>query len=395
MPGWTNVWTTPIQNRIDMLATGVNTTVGVRVLGSDFDAVVRAADMVAARVVKVPGAADVVADPIRGKGYLDIHVDRERANARGISAASITEAVEIALGGRVRTVVTEGRERKPVRVQATRAAREDVASIGKIPVAFLDGVAVSLAEVAEIELRDGPAAVKSENGRLRSYVRFNARDRDVAELVADAKDAVADLKLPPGVHLEWTGQFEHQIRARTTLFYVVPMVLLVIAVVLYWTFHDWADAFLLMLAIPGALAGGVFCQWVMGVPFSITVWIGYIACFGMATATGVVMLVFLREAVDRAGPLKSLTPIQLKQAVVDGAVQRLRPKLLTEATMLLSLAPMLWATGVGAEVVRPMAAPVLGGVLVADEVIDLFLPAAFLWVRRRRLLKEQQSAAPL
>jgi copper/silver efflux system protein len=393
MPGWTNVWTTPIQNRIDMLATGVNTTVGIRVLGSDFDSVVRAADLVAARVAAVPGAASVVADPIRGKGYLDIRVDRDRANARGISAAAITEAVEIALGGRVSTVVADGRERKPVRIQAARSSREDVEAIGRIPVSIIDGETVSLAEVAEIELRDGPAAVKSENGRLRSYVRFNARDGDIGKLVADSKAAVADLTLPAGVHLEWTGQFEHQIRARTTLLYIIPAVLLVIAVVLYWTFHDWADAFALMLAIPGALAGGGFCQWVMGIPFSVTVWVGYIACFGMATATGVVMLVFLRESVDRAGPLATLTPTRLREAVVDGAVQRLRPKLLTEATMLLSLAPMLWATGVGSEVVRPMAAPVLGGVLIADEVIDLFLPAVFLWIRRRRLLKEQRSVA--
>jgi Cu/Ag efflux pump CusA len=393
MPGWTNVWTMPIQNRIDMLATGVNTTFGVRVLGDDFDAVVRAADLVAAAVAKVRGATDVVADPIRGKGYLDVRIDLERASARGLTAATAAEAVEIALGGRVRVVAADQGRRRPVRIQVARDSRDDPESIRRLPVTMIDGEFISLDDVADVELRDGPAAVKSENGRLRSYVRFNARDRGVAELVADAKAATAGLNLPPGVHLEWTGQFEHQLRARATLLFVVPAVLLVIAMVLYWTFHDWADALILMLAIPGALAGGVFCQWLLGVPFSVTVWVGYIACFGMASATGVVMLVFLRDAVERAGPLASLTPATLRAAVVDGAVQRLRPKLLTEATMILGLAPMLWATGVGSEVIRPMAAPVLGGILVADEVIDLFLPAAFLWVRRRRMLKEQRHAS--
>jgi Cu(I)/Ag(I) efflux system membrane protein CusA/SilA len=383
----------PIQNRIDMLATGVNTSVGIRVLGGDFDSVVRAADLVAARIARVPGAADVVADPIRGKNFLDVRVDGERLRTRGISHAAVADAVEIAHGGWVRAFASGRQDRLPVRIQVARAARDDVESIGRIPVAYFDGRAVSLADVADVRRREGPAAVKSENGRLRSYVRFNARNREIADLVADSKTAVADLKLPAGVELEWTGQFEHQIRARTTLRYVIPAVLLVIIAVLYWTFHDWADAFALILAIPGALAGGVFCQWLLGVPFSITVWVGFIACFGMAAATGVVMLVFLREAVERAGPLATLTPERLREAVVDGAVQRLRPKLLTEATMLLSLAPMLWASGVGSEVVRPMAAPVLGGVLVADEVIDLFLPAVFLWNRRRRLLKEQRSAA--
>jgi len=387
MPGWTNVWTMPIQNRIDMLATGVNTAVGVRVMGDDFDAVATAADLVAAALAKVPGAADVVADPIRGKSGLDVRIDSVRAANRSFSSVAVAAAIEIAAAGRV----FNGAVPTPIRVALIPEVRGEASLLNSVPVAYHGDVPTTLGEVADLAYRDRPASVKSENGRLRSYVRFNARDRDLAALVADAQAAAASVKLPPGVHLEWTGQFEHQLRAKRTLLYIVPAVLLVILLVLYWTFFDWADALLLLLAVPGALAGGVFCQWLMGVPFSVTVWVGFVACFGMATAAGVVMLVFLRDAVARAAGTAPLTPDRLREAVVEGAVQRLRPKLLTEATMILGLAPMLWATGVGAEVVRPMAAPVLGGVLVADEVIDLFLPAAFLWVRRRRLMKDEKS----
>ena len=198
------------------------------------------------------------------------------------------------------------------------------------------------------------------------------------------RDVALGVTLPEGVSVEWTGQFEHEARARTVLALVFPVVLVLIFLTLYWTYHDLADAALMMLAIPGAIAGAVFFQWLFGFKFSVTVWVGYIACFGMATSTGIIMLVYLREAVENAGGLTNLSPDRLRRAVLDGAVHRLRPKLLTEGIMIIGLAPMLWATGVGAEVIKPMAAPVLGGVLVADEVIDLLLPVAFYRVRRRR-----------
>jgi Cu(I)/Ag(I) efflux system membrane protein CusA/SilA len=244
---------------------------------------------------------------------------------------------------------------------------------------------VPLADVAEVRVIEGPASIKSENGLLRNYVRLNVRDRDAADLVAEAKQAVAHhAKLPPGVFTEWTGQFEHAVRARRTLMVVVPMVVALIFLVLYLTYHDLADAALMMMAVPGAIAGGLFFQWLLGFKLSVTVWIGYIACFGMATSTGIIMLVYLREAIAKAGGLERIDLSELRQAVLNGAVHRLRPKLLTEGTVVLGLAPMLWASGVASEIIRPMAAPVLGGILVADEVIDLFLPVLFFWVRRRR-----------
>ena len=387
MPGWTNVWTMPIQNRVDMLSTGVNTTVGVRILGRQLDDVVRASEEVAAVVAKVPGAVNVVADRLRGKGYLQIRPDRERAARLGVRMEDINELIEVALGGKVVTQTLEGRERHAVRIRYSAEWRADEESVRSLPVPVFaaPGRYVRLADVADVRIAEGPATIKSENGLLRNYVRLNVRGRDSGEFVEEAQRAVAArVQLPPSVYLEWTGQFEHEQRANHTLMLILPVVILLIFLVLWLTYHDGADAVLMMLAVPGALAGGVFAQWLFGYKFSVTVWVGYIACFGMATATGIIMLVYLREAVARAGGLEKMTLQQLRQAVMNGAVHRLRPKLLTEGTMILGLAPLLWSSGVGADVIKPMVVPVLGGILIADEVIDLFLPVLFYWERRRR-----------
>ena len=401
MPGWANVWTMPIQNRVDMLATGVNTAVGVRVLGRSLEDVVRASESVAAALKRVPGASEVIADPIRGKGYVDVQIDRERAAKAGVSIAALNEAVESALGGRVAATTVEGRERHPVRVRYGRDWRGDEDAVRDLLVPSLRKEAggcpalVPLAEVADVRVVEGPATIKSENGLLRNYVRLNVRDGNTADFVGRAREAVArEVKLPEGTILEWTGQFEHEARARATLRVIVPIVLALIFLILYWTYHDLADASLMMLAVPGAVAGGVFFQWLFGYKFSVTIWIGYIACFGMATSTGIIMLVYLREAVAKAGGMEALDAEGLRHAVMEGAVSRLRPKLLTEATIVLGLAPMLWAGGVGAEVIRPMAAPVLGGILIADEVIDLFLPVLFYRVRLRRLARAGEGGRP-
>ncbi len=396
MPGWTNVWTMPIQNRVDMLATGVNTMVGVRVLGRRLEDVVQVSEAVAAALKDVPGAADVIADPIRGKGYIEIQIDRERAALAGIKMAVLNDSIETALGGKVATMSVEGRERHPVRVRLARDYRgdEDAVRQIRVPSSIIESDGrprlIPLGEVAEVGVAEGPATIKSEGGLLRNYVRLTVRGLDAADFVASARARIAEqIKLPEGVFLEWTGEFEHEARATKQLLLIVPMTLFLIFLILYWTYHDIADAALMMLAIPGAIAGAVFFQWLLGYKFSVTVWIGYIACFGMATSTGIIMLVYLRDAVARAGGLDGMTIPQLREVVLRGAVHRLRPKLLTEGTMILGLAPMLWATGIGSEVLKPMAAPVLGGVLIADEVIDLLIPVVFYHIRRRRLLKRE------
>ncbi len=389
VPGWTNVWTMPIQNRVDMLSTGVNTTVGVRVLGRRAEDVVRASEEIAALLKTIPGAADVIADPVRGKGTLEVVPDRAKAARLGVEPGAVTDLVEIALGGRVATTTVEGRERYPVRVRFARAYREDEESVRSLPVPVRTraGAAhVPLAAVADVRVAEGPASIKGENGLARNYVRLNVRGRDATEFVAAARQAVAaGVRLPDGVHVEWTGQFEHEAHARRTLVVAVPVVVGLIFLILWWTYRDAADAALLLVAVPGALAGGVIFQWLFGYPLSVAAWVGFIACFGMATSTGVVMLLYLRLAVENAGGLGVLTPETLREVVLNGAAHRLRPKLLTEATTLLGLAPILLATGTGSEVLRPMVLPVFGGLLIADEVIDLFLPVLFYRVRLRRL----------
>jgi len=392
MPGWTNVWTMPIQNRVDMLYTGVNTSIGIRVLGRNLEDVMVASQRVAAVVKQLSGAVNVQADPPRSKGYLDIRIDRDKALRQGVSVADINDTIETALGGKIATTVLAGRERYPVTVRYPRVARESEETIRNLLVpacatakAKPQPRLVPLSEVADIRIAEGPATIKSDNGLLRNYVYLNVRDRSLVDFVDEARRLVAEkVSLPQGVTLEWTGQFEHELKARNTLLLILPLVIGLIFLILYWTYHDLTDAVLMLLAVPGALAGGVFFQWLFGYNFSTTIWVGYIACFGMATSTGIIMLVYLREAVDKAGGLAHISLERLRQAVMDGAVHRLRPKLLTEGTIVIGLAPMLWATGVGAEVIKPMAAPVLGGILIADEVIDLLLPVLFYWVRKVR-----------
>jgi Cu(I)/Ag(I) efflux system membrane protein CusA/SilA len=404
MPGWANVWTMPIQNRVDMLATGVNTDVGICVLGPDLDTVVETSERIAAVVKRLSGASGVVADPIRGKQYLDIRLDHAAAAQFRVAASEADSAIAAALGGQVAVQLPAVAGSLPVRLRFPREWREDREMLRRLPIIAGSngngaGNFVTLGQIATIDLVEGPATIKGEQGELRNYVRLNVRGQGAAAFVAEAKRIVADeVPLPSGVRLEWTGQFAQHERTLARLTIIVPVTIALILLLLHWTYRDLGDALLMLLAVPGAIAGGVLLQWLLGETLSITVVVGYLACLGMATATGVIMLVYLREAVAQAGDFDSLSLGELRQAVLTGAVQRLRPKLLTELTTIIGLAPMLWATGVGAEVIRPMAVPVLGGILVADEVIDLFLPVMFYWVRRRRLLarrsQEQVEHAP-
>lgn len=402
MPGWANVWTRPIQNRVDMLATGVNSEVGIRVLARDFDAVVAASEQVAQAVRQIPGAADVIADPIRGKSYLEVQPDPLRAAHHGVVMTDLHALVAVATGGQIVGQIDDGVALRTMRLklQNSPESREEMA---RLPVAkdrAWDSdppvKTVALQDLADVVVADGPATIKSENGWLRNYVRLNVRGRDPTELVAAAQEHVRrQVVLPPGVFLEWTGQFEHAARMRRTMLWLAPIAVLLILAMLYATYRDWADAGLMLLSVPGALAGGVLCQWWLGFPYTVAVGVGYIACFGMAAATSMVMLVYLREAVANGGGLSRISLDGLRIAVIDGAAHRLRPKLLTEATTILSLAPMLWSTGAGADVIRPMAAPVLGGLLMADEIVDLLLPIAFYAVRRHRWLRMHSPSSTL
>jgi Cu(I)/Ag(I) efflux system membrane protein CusA/SilA len=404
MPGWGNIWTQPIINRVDMLATGVRTMIGVKVYGDDLNEIQAVAENVAQVLKGIRGAVDVFPDQVVGEGYLEIDIDRENAARYGINVGDIQDVVEVALGGQTITTTVEGRERFPVRIRYARDFRLDEESVKQLLVSGSSGAGmaserpaggdtdlstpqqVPLASVADVRIVEGPSMIKSENGLLRAYVQLNVRERDIVGFVEEAQRAVAEqVNLPPGMYLEWSGQFEHQVRARRTLSVVFPLVIVLIFLILYITYHDFVDTLLVMgLAVPGAIAGGVLFQFIFGFNFSVAVWVGYIACFGLATENGLVMLVYLREAIEERGGLAKMTLEEVREAVMQGAVHRTRPKLLTELTTMVGLAPMLWATGTGSEIIRPMAAPVLGGILVSDEVVDLLLPVLFYHVRRWR-----------
>jgi Cu(I)/Ag(I) efflux system membrane protein CusA/SilA len=448
-PGWTNIFTQPIINRIEMLSTGVRTDIGVKVFGPDLDTIDRVSKDIEGVLKPINGARDVVATPIMGKGYLEIDIDRARAARYGVSVEDVKSTVEAALGGEAATQTVEGRERFPVRLRYPRADREDEEAVRRLLINGGAGMGagpdaggamaskpaegkaappasgaaegghatapvhaggrrpleIPLGDVADVRVTEGPSMMKSENGQLLNYVTLNVRGRDIVGFVEEAQRATAEkVKLPEGVHVEWSGEFEHQVRAAQTLRIIFPAVIILIFVILYLTYKDLADAALMMLAVPEALAGGAFFQFLFPklmhgwsaepMEFSVAVWVGYIACFGMATETGIIMLVYLREAIDKRGGLENIKSLEeLKQAVIEGAVHRLRPKLLTEGVAILAIAPMLWASGVGAEIIAPMALPVLGGLLISDEVVDIFLPVRFYWVRRARWLKLQEKKA--
>jgi Cu/Ag efflux pump CusA len=446
MPGFSNIWTQPIINRVDMLSTGVRTQIGVKVFGPDLETINRVCKEVEQALKPIPGAMDVVAEPFMGKGYLEIKIDRQKAARYGVRVGDIQDTIEVALGGRVITQTVEGRDRFPVRVRYARDFRTDEQVVKRLlvtrgnmtpsggmarasptagagmaratgdPEAHREApwhtpggevpLQVPLSEVAEVRVVEGPAMIKSENGRLRNYVTLNVRgDRDVVGFVEEAQRVVAEkVKLPQGAHLEWSGEFEHQVRAARTLRIILPAVLVLIFLILYLTYKDLVDAGLMMLAVPEALAGGVFFQFLFPKivggwlappePFTLAVWVGYIAAFGMATETGIIMLVYLREAIDKRGGLENIHSLEeLRQAVIEGAVHRLRPKLLTEGVAIVAIAPMLFSKGVGGEIISAMALPVLGGLLIADEVVDIFLPVRFYWVRRARWIKLQEEKA--
>ena len=427
VPGWSNIFTQPIINRIEMLSTGVRTEIGVKVFGDDLDTINRICQEIERNLKPIRGARDVVAAQAFGKGYLEIKIDRDLAGRYGLTVEDVQDEIEMALGGRVVTWTVEKRERFPVRIRYARAQREDEEAVKRLlipakavtppgesmlppagskqghepaPGHKLTGKRlIPLTAVAEIGIKEGPSVIKSENGRLYNVVTLNVRGRDAVGFVEEAKRVVAQkVHLPEGVHIEWAGEFEHQERAARTLRWVFPAVLVLIFSILYLTYHDLGDATLMMLAVPEALAGGVFFLYLFPkvvngwdsppYDFSVAVWVGFIACFGMATETGIIMLVYLREAIDKRGGLANIkSEEELRQTVMEGAVQRLRPKLLTEGVAIIAIFPMVFAAGVGAEVLAPMALPVLGGLLIADEVVDIFLPVRFFWIRRARWLK--------
>ena len=389
IPGVTNIWTQPIRNRIDMLSTGIRTQIGIKVFGPDLRVIEALSDEIKGVVRQIPGATDVYAERTSGSPYLEMTVDRPAADRYGLNVGDVEDVIETAIGGKNITTTIEGRQRFPVRVRYARDFRANPQQLGEVLIMGTNGAQVPLSHVAAMRTTMGPSMISSENGLLRGSVLLNVRGRDVGGFVEQARREVASrVKMPQGYYVEWSGQFENQISARKRLELVIPLVLLVIFVLLYRTYKSAKEAAHVLLAVPFALSGGVFLVKLMHLNFSVAVWVGFIALFGTAVQTGVVMVIYLEEAVARRTAADGILTRQgLHAAVMEGALLRLRPKVMTVATVIAGLLPMLWSTRVGAEFMRPLAAPVLGGMLSSLIHVLIVTPVIFTWLRERELRK--------
>jgi Cu(I)/Ag(I) efflux system membrane protein CusA/SilA len=388
LPGVSNIWTMPIINRIDMLTTGIRSEVGVKVYGNDLTVLETSARRIAEAVRRVPGASNVYPEQVTSGQYLNIVVDRTAAARYGIRVGDILQIIETAVGETVLTTTIEGRRRFPVRVRYAPQYRSDPEALGRVLVAASNGAQIPLSQVARIEHARGPAMISSEDGLLIATVLMNVRDRDVGSFVEEAQEKVArEVSLPAGYYIGWSGRWENQQHARQRLQVVLPIVLVIIFVLLYFTYHSLVEAAHVLLAVPFALTGGVYLLWLLGYNFSVAVWVGFIALFGTAVQTGVVMVIYLEDAVSRKREAMggTLTLTALREAVIDGALLRLRPKVMTVSTVIAGLLPIMWSSRVGAEVMKPLATPVLGGMVSSLLHVLIVTPVLFYWLQERRL----------
>jgi len=387
IPGVTNIWTQPIRNRIDMLSSGIRTQIGIKVFGPDLNVIEQKSEEIKEVVRQIPGAADLYAERTTGSPYLEMTVDRPAADRYGLNVSDVEDVIETAMGGKNLTTTIEGRQRFSVRVRYARDFRQNPQQLGEVLVTGSNGAQVPLNKVVTIKTTMGPSMITSENGLLRGAVLLNVRGRDVGGFIDQAQKAVAqNVKMPAGYYIEWSGQYENQISARKRLELVIPVVLLVIFVLLYRTYGSVKEAAHVLLAVPFALSGGVFLVKLLGLNFSVAVWVGFIALFGTAVQTAVVMVIYLREAVTRRIAADGqLTPAGLHAAVMEGALLRLRPKVMTVATVVAGLLPLMWSTRTGAEFMRPLAAPVLGGMISSLIHVLIVTPVIFTWLGEREL----------
>jgi Cu(I)/Ag(I) efflux system membrane protein CusA/SilA len=383
-PGVSNAWTMPIKARLDMLSTGIRTPVGVKIFGRDLAQIEGVARQVEAVVKRVPGATSAYAERIMGGYYVDIVPDRAALARYGLTIGDVQEVASSALGGETVTTSVEGRERYGVALRYPRDFRstpEDMAN--SVLIALPGGGSVPLGEVARVERNVGPASIRTENGQLAAYVFVDLRDRDIGSFVADARKAVADeVKIPPGAYVVWSGQFEYMQRAEARLKIVVPITLLIIFLLLYLNFGRLTETLIVMASLPFALVGGVWLMALMGFNLSVAVAVGFIALAGVAAETGVVMLIYLDHALtainaERAAQGRPLTRADVHEAVMRGAVERVRPKMMTVAAIMAGLLPILWSQGAGSEVMQRIAAPMIGGMMSSTLLTLIVIPALY------------------
>ncbi|MEJ1241711.1 efflux RND transporter permease subunit [Chryseolinea sp. T2] len=393
IPGVVNGWTQPIINRINMLATGIRTDVGVKVYGQNLDTLYTLSKRVEEQLRSVKGVQDLYVDPITGGKYLTIDYRREALSRYGISVDELNLVVESAIGGASIGQTIEGRRRFSIGIRLGQDFRNSLDQLRRIPVRTPSLGTVPLSSVADIRFEDGPPMITSENAMLRGAVLFNVRDRDLGSTVEEAMRVLRNgMIMPSGYYVEWSGQYENLIRSKQTLQMILPVVLVVIFISLYLAFNSIREAFFSLITVPFALIGGAYIIYFSNVHLSVAVAVGFIALFGIAVETGIVMVIYLNDAMrqlisQKGNSADTITTEDLRQFVIAGAARRLRPKLMTVCVALFGLIPVLWSSGVGSDVMKPIVLPMIGGVLTSSTHILLVTPLIFLMTKEYELRK--------
>ncbi|MEW5944258.1 MAG: efflux RND transporter permease subunit [Pseudomonadota bacterium] len=401
IPGVSNAWTMPIKARIDMLSTGIRTPIGIKVFGKDLDEMARLAQQIEAVIKTVPGTTSAYAERITGGYYLNIEPDRAALARYGLAIGDLQEVIATALGGEMATTTVEGRERFSVNVRYPRELRDSPQAIAtQVLVPTPDGAMIPLGQVARVTAAKGPPSIRTENALLSAYIFVDIRDRDVGGYVADAQKAVREkVQFKPGYYITWSGQFEYMERAKARLKLVVPVTLVIIFVLLYLNFRRLTETFIVMLSVPFALVGGVWLMYLLGYNLSVAVAVGFIALAGVAAETGVVMLIYLDHAwqevqARREATGEKPTAADLYAAVMEGAVQRVRPKMMTVVAIMAGLLPIMWSTGTGSEVMRRIAAPMVGGMISSTILTLIVIPAIYTLVKEYSIRRESKGKQP-
>jgi Cu(I)/Ag(I) efflux system membrane protein CusA/SilA len=394
-PGLTNTWTMPVQNRLDMELTGIKTAVGIKIQGSELAQIQDIGAHVQQVLSGMSDTSSVFAERVSQGFYLNVEVNRPAAARYGLTVGDVQRVVTSEIGGANIAQNLEGRERFPIAVRYQRDFRSSPESIAQALIPTPGGEQIPIGEVARVSFSRGPAMIRDEDGSLTGYVYLDLATNDYGGYVSRADQLLRQkVALPPGYTWHWAGEYEFELRAKERLRIIVPVVFFVIFMLLYLVFKSATEAAVLILPTFYAMSGGLLLQWLLGYNFSVAVWVGYIALFGIAVETGVVMVVYLHEALENrlaAGRLES--DDDLVQATIDGAVQRLRPKLMTVTAVILSLAPILWESGIGSDVMKPIAAPIIGGMITSTIHVLILVPVFFLLMKRRELRRQQLPGA--
>jgi len=386
-PGLTNTWTMPVENRLDMALTGIKTPVGMKIQGPSLDGIQQLGSQIQQVLSGSSQVRSIFAERVAQGFYVNVEVNRPEAAKYGLTIADVQQAVSSGMGGMNVAENIEGRERYPMNVRYQRDFRDNVDELRRVLIATPSGAQIPIEQVAKISFSRGPAMIRDEDGQLTGYVYIDLNTKDYGGFVQQASNMLAQkLKLPAGYTYQWSGEYEFEVRAKERLKIIMPVVFFIIFMLLFMVFHSVVEAFVLILPTFYAMTGGLILQWLLGYNFSVAVWVGYIALFGIAVETGVVMVVYLHAALDhRLASGRQVTNKEIEDAAIEGAVQRLRPKLMTVFAVLASLVPILWESGIGSDVMKPIAAPIVGGMITSTIQVLILVPVFFVLMKERAL----------